>query len=550
MRGTKIGNGFARICAKRKLINQKKKYGRIRLQVRLQVRFTIAVAKCPAMEFASQLAIDIRMGRVENLNNLIRSSWRSHATQGDEAQWKCLFQIYVNDVGVGAPTLASYIWNKYSKESSPGDAARRGAIKVATRMAKSPKTGLCSWINTIFFKNTAPNSVRAANRLVRAPPSTPVDRSAKAVSTTSGRSAANEVRTHLARSAKFDKILRKCAANVHNSCYNSSHCDDWDPLDQYTLFCLAGGLPESFQWEVIMEISVAFPKVVRENINALKHMYELDPSALYVIQCLLILSQPNEWNETHDHVMVPVQCYREFATAHDASLAMFDVEQRVRIISSIRKLPKNTILRWLRPPLECLRQNRTLNIRNEILSSIIVPQSVTGEGFIKIHGHHETLVDIVGGVTESEVKRKYKLDKIKRYLQMNTLPAFAVPNETDGYSFIYETGYLKRSELTPSNETVMASPNAQRSLTRILLFQWLIGVKSDIFVIGEVEKPREPNGSQPERSSAEPYRIYSMNERPAKVEKPVLPPWAYTPIGVDKVKEFVEKIKTLKSRLN
>jgi len=39
-----------------------------------------------------------------------------------------------------------------------------------------------------------------------------------------------------------------------------------------------------------------------------------------------------------------------------------------------------------------------------------------------------------------------------------------------------------------------------------------------------------------------------MNERPAKVEKPVLPPWAYTPIGVDKVKEFVEKIKTLKKR--
>jgi hypothetical protein len=292
-----------------------------------------------------------------------------------------------------------------------------------------------------------------------------------------------------------------------------------------------------------MEISVAFPKVVQENINALKHMYELDPSALYVIQCLLILSQPNEWNETRDHVMVPVQCYREFATAHDASLAMFEVEQRVRIISSIRKLPKNTILRWLRPPLECLRQNRTLNIRNEILSSIVVPQSVTGEGFIKIHGHHETLVDIVGGVTETEVKLKYKLDKIKRYLQMNTLPAFAVPNETAGYSFIYETGYLKRSELTPlgvdrngkavSNETVMASPNAQRSLTRILLFQWLLGVKSDIFVIGEV---------------ANPDRIYSMNERPAKVEKPVLPPWAYTPIGVDKVKEFVEKIKTLKKR--
>jgi hypothetical protein len=179
-----------------------------------------------------------------------------------------------------------------------------------------------------------------------------------------------------------------------------------------------------------------------------------------------------------------------------------------------------------------------LNIRNEILSSIVVPQSVTGEGFIKIHGHHETLVDIVGGVTESEVKLKYKLDKIKRYLQMNTLPAFAVPNETAGYSFIYETGYLKRSEL---NETVMASPNAQRSLTRILLFQWLIGVKSDIFVIGDRRE-------QPERSSAEPYRIYSMNERPAKVEKPVLPPWAYTPIGVDKVKEFVEKMKTLKKR--
>ena len=66
-----------------KLINQKKKYRRIRLQLRLQVRlqlrlrvrlqlrFTIAVAKRPNMEFASQLAIDIRMGRVENLNNLI-----------------------------------------------------------------------------------------------------------------------------------------------------------------------------------------------------------------------------------------------------------------------------------------------------------------------------------------------------------------------------------------------------------------------------------------------------------------------------------------------
>ena len=466
------------------------------------------------MEFASQLAIEIRMGRVENLNNLVRFCFATDSL--GEAQWKCLFQIYVNDVGVGAPTLASYIWNKYSKESSPCGAARRGAIKVATRMAKSPKTGLCSWINTIFFKNS--HAVSKTDR--------------SELCSRTGRSAANEVCTK----RKFDKILRKCAANVHNSCYNSSHCDDWDPLDQYTLFCLAGGLPESFQWKVIMEISVAFPKVVQENINALKHMYELDPSALYVIQCLLILSQPNEWNETRDHVMVPVQCYREFATA--ASLAMFDVEQRVRIISSIRKLPKNTILRWLRPPLECLRQNRTLNIRNEILSSIVVPQSVTGEGFIKIHGHHETLVDIVGGVTESEVKLKYKLDKIKRYLQMNTLPAFAVPNETAGYSFIYETGYLKRSEL---NETVMASPNAQRSLTRILLFQWLIGVKSDIFVIGDRRE-------QPERSSAEPYRIYSMNERPAKVEKPVLPPWAYTPIGVDKVKEFVEKMKTLKKR--
>ena len=141
-------------------------------------------------ELISALTIDIRMGNLGNLKNWV--------TKLDEAScWKCLFQIYVNDVGVGAPTLASYIWNKYSKEP------HISALKVATKMAKSPKTGLCSWINTIFFKNNT-----------RAVPKTKFERVEQAA----------------------DKILRKCASKIHNSCYNSSHCDDWDPLEQYELF--------------------------------------------------------------------------------------------------------------------------------------------------------------------------------------------------------------------------------------------------------------------------------------------------------------------------
>ena len=540
-------------------------------------------------ELISALTIDIRMGNLGNLKNWV--------TKLDEAScWKCLFQIYVNDVGVGAPTLASYIWNKYSKEP------HISALKVATKMAKSPKTGLCSWINTIFFKNNT-----------RAVPKTKFERVEQAA----------------------DKILRKCASKIHNSCYNSSHCDDWDPLEQYELFYWAGRLstlrveaygeavcereaPEQNSlWGVIMDISVAFPKIVQENINALKCMFEAalrstpESAVLYIIQCLLILSQPNEWTASrppgvvakpseqasaeipsyaydittetgrmylekigkdrgwdreymlgfgvrnyyrvsckvaNSHV-VPVQCYREFAIyletyRREACLRWHTekpyvgagckyccrsvaVYQRIRILSSIRKLPKNTITALSiaqsgRSRDEAMAKPlKVLNIRNEILCEATMIAGTQGEGFVKIPGHYETFVSLVPCVTEKEVKQKYKLDKIKRYLKMNTLPALAFCSGFATYSLIYETGYLDRKPFRPDTALL----HQQRSLTRILLFQWLMGVKSEIVVIGG--------------------KVYSMNEKLAKVEKPVLPQWAYTPIGIDKVREFLKKIKAL-----
>ena len=565
-------------------------------------------------EFVSALAIDIRMGILGNLKNWV--------TKLDEAsRWKCLFQIYVNDVGVGAPTLASYIWNKYSKESSPDSATR-----VATKMAKSPKTGLCSWINTIFFKNNSRARCERSSRPIGvAKPSKPV--CGRPVPKASHKFERVEQDAHEAAAQAADKILRKCASKIHNSCYNSSNCDDWDPLEQYKLFYWAGRLCEreapaqNYLWGVIMDISVAFPKNVQENINALKCMFELDPSVLYIIQCLIILSQPNEWmasrpivvakpseqasatrsvasdrteipsyaydittetgrmylekigkdrgwereymlgfgvrnyyrvscKVTNSHV-VPVQCYREFAISLETSdcaelrsngdigckrccrsvegaFGSSAVYQRIRILSSIRKLPKNTItalsIAQSATKVVGAKPLKVFNIRNEILLAATLI-GTHGEGFVKIPGHYETLVDIVGGVTEKEVKQKYKLDKIKRYLQMNTLPALALRTvlSTDAtYSLIYETGYFDRKPFRPD----MALPSAQRSLTRILLFQWLMGVKSEIVVIGG--------------------KVYSMDEKPAKVEKPVLPPWAYTPIGIDKVREFLKKTKALK----
>jgi hypothetical protein len=548
-------------------------------------------------ELMSVLAIDIRMGRVENVKNWV-TKLSSHSA------WKCLFQIYVNDVGVGAPTLASYIWNKYSNvEPFPKE-----AIKVATKMAKSPKTGLCSWINTVFFKNAHRTTLR-------------VDSPHKKVS------------------ERFSKILRKCAAKIHNSCYNSSHCDDWDPMDQYELFYWAARLSASSMWEVIIEISLAFPKIVQSNINALKSMFDAlrvdEASGMpYIIQCLLILSQPNEWHKSaersfaaeesiedqipsyaHDittekgrlyletigrdrgwsreytlgfgvrnyyrvsckvknsHV-VPVRSYREFAIYLETSdvgcryccriIPFLDygetMYQRILNLSSIRKLPKNTTtaLRSARGLIAKPTEHRTgrnalLKIRNEFVTAELTASSTIG--FIKIPGYYETLVRCPassGFATKTvrpqvdaaqsavrcsagEVRQKYKLDKMKRFLKMETLPALAVASplalDPIEYSLVYEYNEYNEYNVT-SSALRAASPlvelHHQRSLTKIYLFQWLMGFKSEIVLVGD--------------------KVYSINERRAKVEKPVLPAWAYTPIGIDTVKTFIKSIRLLRTK--
>jgi hypothetical protein len=118
---------------------------------------------------------------------------------------------------------------------------------------------------------------------------------------------------------------------------------------------------------------------------------------------------------------------------------------------------------------------------------------------------------------------------------METLPALAVASplalDPIEYSLVYE--YNEYNEYNATSSALRAaSPlvelHHQRSLTKIYLFQWLMGFKSEIVLVGD--------------------KVYSINERRAKVEKPVLPAWAYTPIGIDTVKTFIKSIRLLRTK--
>jgi hypothetical protein len=219
--------------------------------------------------------------------------------------------------------------------------------------------------------------------------------------------------------------------------------------------------------------------------------------------------------------------------------------QRILNLSSIRKLPKNTTTalrsaRGLIATEHRTGRNALLKIRNEFVTAELTASSTIG--FIKIPGYYETLVRPQVDAAQSavrcsagEVRQKYKLDKIKRFLKMETLPALAVASplalDPIEYSLVYE--YNEYNEYNATSSALRAaSPlvelHHQRSLTKIYLFQWLMGFKSEIVLVGD--------------------KVYSINERRAKVEKPVLPAWAYTPIGIDTVKTFIKSIRLLRTK--
>lgn len=272
--------------------------------------------------------------------------------EGDKAfTWQYLFHIYVSEVGVGEPTLASYIWNQYSKSKEMSDAFKNCSNKIIS----SQKSNLCMYINTIFFKN---------NKNVILP------------------------KSEFAMTAResFDRALRKCSAAIHKSCYNEHDLADWDPMNQYELFYWAGCVwnrdicASTYMWDTINSIIPCFPKNVQTSIRALCKMSDLveKQPELFIIQSILLLSQVNEWKtirlkkiqpETNDITkfcqtigkldlgdvsltnpsnvsLTPIQCYREFGMYLDSNKPrqeyMEMIFRRIKVLSSIRKLPKNT----------------------------------------------------------------------------------------------------------------------------------------------------------------------------------------------------------------
>lgn len=282
-----------------------------------------------------------------------------------EFTWQYLFHIYVSEVGVGEPTLASYIWNQYSKSKEIPDAFKNCSNKIIS----SQKSNLCIYIHTIFFKN---------NKNVILP------------------------KSEFAMTAResFDRALRKCSATIHKSCYNEHDVADWDPMNQYELFYWAGCLwnrdicASTYMWDIINSIVLCFPKNVQTSIRALYKMSDLveKQPELFIIQSIVLLSQVNDWKTIqlkkfiHPEVKekdvtelyqkvgkldledlstqsaepkgsggnkvpeatvsrTPIQCYREFAMYLDSNKArqeyMEMIFRRIKVLSSIRKLPRN-----------------------------------------------------------------------------------------------------------------------------------------------------------------------------------------------------------------
>lgn len=132
-----------------------------------------------------------------------------------------------------------------------------------------------------------------------------------------------------------------------------------------------------------------------------------------------------------------------------------------------------------------------------------------------------------------EIREKYYFDKLKSYLGLGVLKSFAVCT-SDGWSLVYanEVGDSLWYPGTDSEALEgLSEVQAQKDLTRILLFGYYFGRAQVIYRIGgRLYGDVSPDG----------YVVVT--------EYPELPNWAMTPRGMDVVKRFKEILLKLIKR--
>ena len=174
---------------------------------------------------------------------------------------KIIFKLMIEDVGPASAQLPYYIYNMHIHNQLE---------EAVTVLCKCPKSFINRYLHTIFFNY----KLDWKNLFVPPGNGTPLE--------------------------NFNKYLRKCVDRVQSTFKCNSI--PWNIMDEYTLLYWCNKINIEEAWDLVMQLMLFFPEVIRDNVDSLYNIHKLFYKEYkkihrgFLIQAILSITRTLDWD--------------------------------------------------------------------------------------------------------------------------------------------------------------------------------------------------------------------------------------------------------------